>query len=108
MYNNNDIDNNTMASRRKLKKGIKEITDFLIDDILFISLDAKEEDLRALELLLNRVVDLHDETIAKIGAPDGAKNPQLVRKFYADLKAKYNEEIEAVESELEKYISLDK
>ena len=30
-----------MASRRKLKKGIKEITDFLIDDILFISLDAK-------------------------------------------------------------------
>ena len=97
-----------MASRRKLKKGIKEITDFLIDDILFISLDAKEEDLRALELLLNRVVNLHDETIAKIGAPDGAKNPQLVRKFYADLKAKYNEEIEAVESELEKYISLDK
>ena len=97
-----------MASRRKLKKGIKEITDFLIDDILFISLDAKEEDLRALELLLNRVVDLHDETIAKIGAPDGAKNSQLVRKFYADLKAKYNEEIEAVESELEKYISLDK
>ena len=97
-----------MASRRKLKKGIKEITDFLIDDILFISLDAKEEDLRALELLLNRIVDLHDETIAKIGAPDGAKNPQLVRKFYADLKAKYNEEIEAVESELEKYISLDK
>ena len=97
-----------MASRRKLKKGIKEITDFLIDDILFISLDAKEEDLAALELLLNRVVDLHDETIAKIGAPDGAKNPQLVRKFYTDLKAKYNEEIEAVESELEKYISLDK
>ena len=97
-----------MASRRKLKKGIKEITDFLIDDILFISLDAKEEDLRALELLLNRVVDLHDDTIAKIGAPDGAKNAQLVRKFYADLKAKYNEEIEAVESELEKYISLDK
>ncbi len=97
-----------MASRRKLKKGIKEITDFLIDDILFISLDAKEEDLRALELLLNRVVDLHDDTIAKIGAPDGAKNPQLVRKFYADLKTKYNEEIEAVESELEKYISLDK
>ena len=97
-----------MASRRKLKKGIKEITDFLIDDILFISLDAKEEDLRALELLLNRVVDLHDDTIAKIGDPDGAKNPQLVRKFYADLKAKYNEEIEAVESELEKYISLDK
>lgn len=97
-----------MASRRKLKKGIKEITDFLIDDILFISLDAKEEDLRALELLLNRVVDLHDDTIAKIGAPDGAKNPQLVRKFYADLKAKYNEEIEAVESELEKYISLDR
>ena len=96
-----------MASRRKLKKGIKEITDFLIDDILFISLDAKEEEL-ALELLLNRVVDLHDETIAKIGAPDGAKNPQLVRKFYADLKTKYNEEIEAVESELEKYISLDK
>ena len=93
-----------MASRRKLKKGIKEITDFLIDDILFISLDAKEEELAA----LNRVVDLHDETIAKIGAPDGAKNPQLVRKFYADLKAKYNEEIEAVESELEKYISLDK
>lgn len=97
-----------MASRRKLKKGIKEITDFLIDDILFISLDAKEEELAALELLLNRVVDLHDETIAKIGAPDGAKNPQLVRKFYADLKAKYNEEIEAVESELEKYTSLDK
>ena len=97
-----------MASRRKLKKGIKEITDFLIDDILFISLDAKEEDLRALELLLNRVVDLHDDTIAKIGAPDGAKNPQLVRTFYADLKAKYNEEIEAVESELEKYISLDR
>ena len=90
-----------MASRRKLKKGIKEITDFLIDDILFISLDAKEE-------ALARVVDLHDETIAKIGAPDGAKNPQLVRKFYADLKTKYNEEIEAVESELEKYISLDK
>ena len=97
-----------MASRRKLKKGIKEITDFLIDDILFISLDAKEEELAALERLLNRVVDLHDETIAKIGAPDGAKNPQLVRKFYADLKTKYNEEIEAVESELEKYISLDK
>ena len=97
-----------MASRRKLKKGIKEITDFLIDDILFISLDAKEEELAALELLLNRVVDLHDETIAKIGAPDGAKNTQLVRKSYADLKAKYNEEIEAVESELEKYISLDK
>ena len=97
-----------MASRRKLKKGIKEITDFLIDDILFISLDAKEEELAALELLLNRVVDLHDETIAKIGAPDGAKNPQLVRKFYAALKTKYNEEIEAVESELEKYISLDK
>lgn len=97
-----------MASRRKLKKGIKEITDFLIDDILFISLDAKEEELAALELLLNRVVDLHDETIAKIGAPDGAKNPQLVRTFYADLKAKYNEEIEAVESELEKYISLDR
>lgn len=97
-----------MASRRKLKKGIKEITDFLIDDILFISLDAKEEELAALELLLNRVVDLHDETIAKIGAPDGAKNPQLVRKFYVDLKAKYNEEIEAVESELEKYISLDR
>ena len=97
-----------MASRRKLKKGIKEITDFLIDDILFISLDAKEEELAALELLLDRVVDLHDETIAKIGAPDGAKNPQLVRKCYADLKAKYNGEIEAVESELEKYISLDK
>ena len=97
-----------MASRRKLKKGIKEITDFLIDDILFISLDAKDEELAALELLLNRVVDLHDETIAKIGAPDGAKNPQLVKKFYAGLKAKYNEEIEAVESELEKYINLNK
>ena len=97
-----------MASRRKLKKGIKEITDFLIDDILFISLDAKEEELAALELLLNRVVDLHDETIAKIVATDVSKNPQFVRKFYSELKTKYNEEIEAVESELEKYISLDK
>lgn len=95
-----------MASRRKLKKGIKEITDFLIDDILLISLDAKDEDLSALETLLNRVVDLHDETIAKVGSPDGAKNPQLVKKFYCDLKAQYNDGVEAIEAELEKYIDL--
>lgn len=95
-----------MASRRKLKKGIKEITDFLLDDILLISLDAKEDDLQALEVLLNRVIDLHDNTIAKVGRPDGARNPQLVKKFYNDLKIKYNEEVEAIETELEKYIEL--
>lgn len=95
-----------MASRRKLKKGIHEITDFVIDDILILAglledpNDKDKETLKELEDYLNQIIDLQEEALSKASNTDGSQNRQLVKAHYTNLIEKFNQGLEKIDEGL--------
>ncbi len=89
-----------MASRKNLKKGIREIADFLLDDLFILFYVLEEKQHSKVEALLDRTMMITATSILLISHPNGAKNPKLVKQYYADLKMKFNDEIEAIEKEM--------
>ncbi len=86
-----------MASKRNLKKGIREITSYLVDDIFLLYCTLGEEHFAEIETLLNRTVALGEDTIVKVSHAVGTKNSSSIRAYYKTLQEKYNDEVEVIE-----------
>lgn len=84
-----------MASRRNLKKGIKLISDFLVEDIMHVFTATKEPNLDIHEDLLTKVCELENETLAKVnkGPEQGVK----ARKYYYELIEAFNQRVSQIE-----------
>lgn len=95
-----------MASKRNLKKGIREISEFLAEDIFFLYGMADAPALEKLDELLFRVCELENETLNKVGKKLEKKGE--ARSYYCQLIDTYNEKIEAIEAEMLKLLPLNK
>ncbi|MBB6274933.1 hypothetical protein [Porphyromonas circumdentaria] len=93
-----------MASKRNLKKGIKEITTYLVDDILLLYNILGEDSFSEIESLLCRTVALSVETVTKVSHAIGTKNSTSVKEYYKNLQEKFNDEVEEIEESIEKLL----
>lgn len=93
-----------MASKRNLKKGIKEITSYLVDDIFLLYNILGEESYAEIEALLGRTVSLSIDTITKVSHAIGEKNSTSIRNYYQKLQEKFNDDVEEIEESIEKLL----
>lgn len=86
-----------MASKRKLKKEVVELSSWLFADAVVLRL-LSEGDIRlALGELMDDIMVWTDDTLRRVAHPDGKDNPKLVKAYYRKLRA----DIEQKSSELE-------
>lgn len=95
-----------MASKRNLKKGIKEIINYLVDDIMLLCCVLEDKHAEDIEKLVNKTCMLGATTTLLVSHPNGSKNPKLVRQYYRDLQESFNVKVEEIEAEIERLIQL--
>lgn len=93
-----------MASRKNLKRDIRLLTGYLVDDALALYTVANEDMLEPIEALLSRILNMETESLCRAARPDGKDNPTLVKAHYNRLKEFITQEVNAIEEELNKLI----
>lgn len=90
-----------MASRRKLKKAIKAISNELVAEIYILSFfkEVKEEK-------LNEVVDkalvMNEEFVSRVNHVDGKNDSKVVRAYFKKLREDWTNAIQEIVKEVEK------
>lgn len=93
-----------MANIRNLKKDINYLTDEVIIQAYFcMDQDPKAENEEVWKVI-NDVVDLRNEMIARANHPDGKDNPKLVKAFYKQL---YDDLFTGIAGHFETLVQLD-
>lgn len=90
-----------MASKRKLKKQVVELSSWLFADAVVIRLLADARQREAIGELMDDIMVWTDDTLRRVSHPDGKDNPKLVKAYYRQLRAN----IEAKGSELEERLT---
>lgn len=80
-----------MANRRKLKKGIKQITGDLFADCVALSM-CQQADQETLESLMKEVIALHTEYVSRVSHTE-KKSEHM---FYQKLKKEFTEKVNAL------------
>ncbi|WP_052081855.1 hypothetical protein [Porphyromonas macacae] len=91
-----------MASKRQLKHDIEIIGSEIFADAYELRTLVSDEQLKDLDELLNLILQWMDETILRVGHPDGKDNPKLVKAYYRNLRNKMSEEISSMYDDLKK------
>lgn len=86
-----------MASRRQLKKSIKNICGELFTDCVALSM-CQQADKETLEKLMVEVLELNDEYVSRISHTE----PGAVREFYRKLKAEFTEKVNEISERIVK------
>lgn len=86
-----------MASKRKLKKQVVELSSWLFADAVVIRLLASEDQRPAVSELMDDIMVWTDDTLRRVAHPDGKDNSKLVKTYYRQLRA----DIEKKSGELE-------
>ncbi len=87
-----------MASRRRLKKSIKNITNELFAECIALMLQEKKVDEGALDAVMTRILCARDEFVCRISHTERGKE----REFYRQFRTAFTEEINTVVSEIMK------
>ncbi len=95
-----------MASIRHLKREIEYVGADLFDAAFYLRGIVKPEHIKDVDLILNRILEWIDECILRAGHPDGKDNPQLVRAYYRNLRARMANQVDEMFAEMNK-ISAD-
>lgn len=82
-----------MASERKLKKQIAGAVSEVFTDAFLLQLFVKEEKQAEVDTIINRILQLQDDTIAKVRCSDGKHTPALVKKYYRQLIDNFKKEL---------------
>ncbi|HVN58001.1 MAG TPA: hypothetical protein VMT63_06875 [Bacteroidales bacterium] len=80
-----------MASIKQLKKDIdNQIFEIISDCLLYSGLhpDNKTEELND---IIEEAVSLRNDLIARVNNPDGKDNPQVLKKYYGEVKKDLSE-----------------
>jgi hypothetical protein len=71
-----------MANKRKLKKRIKQQTDILIEDAYYQSLEADEKQAKAMDTLIDDVVDTRQSLLSRIADYPNRGNRAKVKEHF--------------------------
>ncbi|MFN8209457.1 MAG: hypothetical protein U0T33_00625 [Bacteroidales bacterium] len=80
-----------MASIKQLKKDIDNQIFAIISDCLLYSGLHPDNKTEEVSDIIEDAVTLRNELFARINNPDGKDNPQIVKKYYATVKADLGE-----------------
>ena len=89
-----------MANKRALKQEINFIAAELVNECL---LRDCTQNLPAgkCDALIDRILDIQEDFLRRVGTPDGKNNPQLVKKYYRKLVQDFDAAIGEVLKEME-------
>lgn len=97
-----------MASKRKLKRDIEYMGADMFADAYNLRQVAKEEDVEKVDQIINKVLSWIDDSILRVGHPNGKDNQQLVKKYYRDLKEKLAKDVETIYNEMAELVEKTK
>ncbi|MDO4707502.1 MAG: hypothetical protein Q4A61_03645 [Porphyromonadaceae bacterium] len=89
-----------MASKRKLKKQVVELSSWLFADAMVIRLVSDADKQEAVNELIDDIMVWTDDTIRRIAHPDGKDNPKLVKAYYRELRADIEKKSSKLEAQL--------
>ncbi|GET30332.1 hypothetical protein [Prolixibacter sp. SD074] len=93
-----------MASVRRLKKDIVELTAQLIGDCIdYVEYFDNADEEKAIAIISD-AVKMHNEAIDRANHPDGKDNPKLVKAHYNKLQEDFVKGIDDAYAELEKLV----
>lgn len=93
-----------MASKRKLKKEIVELSSWLFADALVIRQVAGSELREAVESLMDDIMVWTDDSLRRAAHPDGKDNPALVKAYYRRLRADFEAKGRELEDKLTQFV----
>ena len=85
--------NNIMANKRTLKQAIKLICGELFAECVAASLYGPKNSVENYEALLFSIIKMQDNYISRVGHPEPG---MPAKKYYADLKEKFNAEVDDI------------
>lgn len=91
-----------MASRRKLKKRINEISSNLLGEIYLRYLLFNIQDEEKINQLLSNILLMRKEFISRINHIDGKNNPVMVKKYFRQFFSDWGTKITEIIEEIEK------
>jgi len=76
-----------MPNKRELKKQIKEHTNRLIEDAYYQTLEADQKELKAMEAVIDEIVDRRFELINRVANYPLNKNRREVKEHFNSIQA---------------------
>lgn len=75
-----------MASKRKLKKEVVELSATLFSGAMIIRTFTEPSNREAVEALMDDIMVWTDDTIRRVAHPDAKDNPKMVKAYYRKLR----------------------
>lgn len=106
LFNNNifnfvdNLNNESMAKRRILKKNISYVAGDLFTEVLICKLLIPGVEQEKAETIMTRILDMQDDFIRRAACPDGKDNRVLVREYYNKLRVDLQTEVDAIATEI--------
>lgn len=91
-----------MASKKKLKKSISNISGELFTECLFCRLYIPGVNQDKADEILTKILQKQDDFIQRANHPDGKDNPKLIKKHYQLLTADIKKHIEEIITDIQK------
>ncbi len=89
-----------MANRRTLKKQMRYILSDLVNECMICNILIPSFTNTKMDAIIGNIMDLNNDFIARINAPEGTKNRAITKKFYAELINDFNTKVGAVIDEI--------
>ena len=89
-----------MASRKNFKKAIASVMGELFVEAMVCKMYMPGVDGEKADALMSRILDFQADLITRVSHTDGKDNRALVRKYYKELRADLEKEVEAVMAEI--------
>ena len=89
-----------MASRKNFKKAIASVMGELFIEAMVCKMYMPGVDGEKADALMSRILDSQADLITRVSHTDGKDNRALVRKYYKELRADLEKEVEAVMAEI--------
>lgn len=88
-----------MPSKRLLKKEVRINTEYMLDDLVFLSQYAPKEKIAELEELINRAITLEVSTLSNLSHKRIAETG-CTKKHFATLRQNYEKEVKEIETQV--------
>ncbi|MDR0428354.1 MAG: hypothetical protein LBH12_07090 [Dysgonamonadaceae bacterium] len=90
-----------MASIKKLKKNINQLSIDLFSECIFAQTSIPNVDKQKVDEITVKILQKQTEFLSESKHTDGKKNPALVKKHYATLKANIRKHTDDIVSDIE-------
>ncbi len=85
-----------MANRRTLKKQMRYVLSELVNECMICNMLIPAFTDTKMDSIIGDVMEMNNEFIKRINAPEGTKNVAVTKKFYGDLIMDFNKQVNDV------------